>query len=73
MTTLTPVPDLTYRRWTTCRHCRLPYALRHRDPEPGHACSIASACFVIEPFRRCPTCDATVHDVCPVDALCPDA
>ncbi|HZQ38745.1 MAG TPA: hypothetical protein VFD32_22665 [Dehalococcoidia bacterium] len=64
---------LRYIRWTTCRHCGLPYALRHERPRPGHACSVASGCLVIMPFRRCPNCDATVHDVCPEEAspACP--
>ncbi|MHB8573896.1 MAG: hypothetical protein ACYDCQ_01050 [Dehalococcoidia bacterium] len=64
---------MTYIRWTTCRHCRLPYALRHQAPEPGHACSVATGCFVIAPFRRCPDCDASVHQACPegVPSICP--
>ncbi|HZU75212.1 MAG TPA: hypothetical protein VFA70_00505 [Dehalococcoidia bacterium] len=66
---------MTYAVWTTCRHCRLPYALRHDSPPAGHACSVASGCFVIMPFRRCPDCDATVHERCPegVPSVCPAA
>jgi hypothetical protein len=64
---------MEYIRWTTCRHCGLPYALRHVRPEAGHGCSVASGCFVIMPFRRCPTCDASVHGACPedVESHCP--
>ncbi|HEY7293706.1 MAG TPA: hypothetical protein VH916_01645 [Dehalococcoidia bacterium] len=66
-------PPLRYIRWTTCRHCGLPYALRHASPRIGHACSVASGCLVILPFRRCPICDATVHETCPDEAqsACP--